>query len=206
VLILAAVLGVLLLPLVGEAQQAEKAPRIGVTLVGSPPSPYAEALRRGLAELGWFDGRNIVIEYRYAEGRRDRYAAFMADLIDLKVHVIVAGGGKVGYYLARSLLEEGHEVLLIERDRRRADSIAEDLGSIVLRGDACEASTLADAGASRADVVVAVTGDDGSFSLKGLPPGEYTIETWHEKLGVKTATVKVGDKESKDAEFTYEGK
>ena len=93
VLILAAVLGVLLLPLVGEAQQAEKAPRIGVTLVGSPPSPYAEALRRGLAELGWFDGRNIVIEYRYAEGRRDRYAAFMADLIDLKVHVIVAGGG-----------------------------------------------------------------------------------------------------------------
>ena len=76
------------------------------------------------------------------------------------MYVLVAGGGKIGYYLARSLLNDGHEVLIIERDRRRADSIAEDLGSVVLRGDACEASTLAEAGASRADVVVAATGDD----------------------------------------------
>jgi trk system potassium uptake protein TrkA len=76
------------------------------------------------------------------------------------VYVIVAGGGKVGYFLARALLNEGHEVLIVERDKRRADSIAEDLGSVVLRGDACEASTQADAGTSRADVVVAVTGDD----------------------------------------------
>lgn len=76
------------------------------------------------------------------------------------MYVIVAGGGKVGYYLARTLLSEDHEVLLVERDRRRADAIAEDLGSVVLRGDACEVSTLAEAGASRADVVCAVTGDD----------------------------------------------
>lgn len=76
------------------------------------------------------------------------------------MYVIVAGGGKVGYYLSRALLNEGHEVLVVERDKRRADAIAEDLGSVVLRGDACEASTLADAGASRADVVVATTGDD----------------------------------------------
>jgi len=76
------------------------------------------------------------------------------------VYVIVAGGGKVGYYLSRALLNEGHEVLVVERDKRRADAIAEDLGSVVLRGDACEASTLADAGTSRADVVVATTGDD----------------------------------------------
>jgi trk system potassium uptake protein TrkA len=76
------------------------------------------------------------------------------------LYVIVAGGGKVGYYLARTLLSEEHEVLIVERERRRADAIAEDLGSVVLRGDACEVSTLAEAGASRADVVVAVTGDD----------------------------------------------
>jgi trk system potassium uptake protein TrkA len=76
------------------------------------------------------------------------------------VYVIVAGGGKVGYSLARTLLSEEHEVLVVERDRRRADAIAEDLGSVVLRGDACEVSTLAEAGATRADVVVAVTGDD----------------------------------------------
>lgn len=76
------------------------------------------------------------------------------------MYVIVGGGGKVGYYLARTLLSEEHEVLIVERDRARADAIAEDLGSVVLRGDACEVSTLAEAGASRADVVVAVTGDD----------------------------------------------
>src|SRR5512143_3625611 len=76
------------------------------------------------------------------------------------MYVIVAGGGKVGYYLAKALINEGHEVLVIERDRRKCEVIAEDLGSVVMRGDAAEASTLTDAGTSRADVVVAVTGDD----------------------------------------------
>lgn len=76
------------------------------------------------------------------------------------MYVVVAGGGKVGYYLARRLVNEGHEVLVIERDRRKCEAIAEDLGSVVIRGDAAEASTLEEAGISRADVVVAVTGDD----------------------------------------------
>jgi trk system potassium uptake protein TrkA len=76
------------------------------------------------------------------------------------VYVVVAGGGKVGFYLAKTLIHEGHEVLVIERDRRKADGISEELGSVVLRGDACEASTLSEAGVNRADVVVAVTGDD----------------------------------------------
>ena len=76
------------------------------------------------------------------------------------MYVIVAGGGKVGFYLAKTLLQEGHEVLLIEKDRRKVERTAEELGSMVLRGDACEASTLAEAGTERADVVVAVTGDD----------------------------------------------
>ncbi len=76
------------------------------------------------------------------------------------MYVVVAGGGKVGFYLAKALLNEGHEVLVIEKDRKKCEVIAEDLGSVVMRGDAAEASTLGDAGASRADVVVAVTGDD----------------------------------------------
>jgi plastocyanin len=49
----------------------------------------------------------------------------------------------------------------------------------------------------------AVTSADGSFSLKGLPPGTYTIEAWHEKLGTQTQTVTVGEKESKDVAFTF---
>lgn len=48
-----------------------------------------------------------------------------------------------------------------------------------------------------------VTGDDGRFTLKGLPPGEYTVEAVHEELGKKTATVKIGDKESKDVGFEF---
>ena len=76
------------------------------------------------------------------------------------MYVVVAGGGKVGFYLARALINEGHEVLVIERERRKCEAIAEELGSVVTRGDAAELATLSEAGVSRADVVVAVTGDD----------------------------------------------
>lgn len=76
------------------------------------------------------------------------------------MYILIVGGGKVGYYLARSLVNEGHEILLIEKDAKKCNRIAEELGSVVMRGDGCEASTLADAGTERADIVVAVTGDD----------------------------------------------
>jgi trk system potassium uptake protein len=76
------------------------------------------------------------------------------------MYMIVAGGGKVGYYLAKELVEQGHEVLVIERDAKQCAVIQEDLGDIVMQGDAAEASVLADAGTARADVIVAVTGDD----------------------------------------------
>jgi hypothetical protein len=51
----------------------------------------------------------------------------------------------------------------------------------------------------------AVTGADGTFSLKGLPPGTYTIEAWHEKLGTQTQMVTVGAAESRDVAFTFKG-
>jgi len=77
------------------------------------------------------------------------------------MYIVVIGGGKVGYYLTKALLAERHEVLLIERDYRRAKLIADDLGQgVVLRGDGAETATLERAGASRADVVCAVTGED----------------------------------------------
>jgi plastocyanin len=49
----------------------------------------------------------------------------------------------------------------------------------------------------------ATTSDDGKFEIKGLPPGTYVIEAWHEKLGPKTTTVTVGDGETKTADFSY---
>ncbi len=76
------------------------------------------------------------------------------------MYAIIAGGGKVGFFLGRELIEQGHEVLIIEQRSDRAEFIANELGNVVLRGNADEASTLAEAGAERADVVIAVTGDD----------------------------------------------
>ena len=76
------------------------------------------------------------------------------------MYMIVVGAGKVGYYLVKTLLAEGHEVLVIERDAKKCERTAEELGSVVMRGDGCEARTLAEAGTERADMLIAVTGDD----------------------------------------------
>src|SRR5215213_1007948 len=73
---------------------------------------------------------------------------------------IVGGGGKVGYYLGKELIEQGHEVLIVEQDGRRADTISNELGNVVMVGDGCEARTLGEAGTERADIMLAMTGDD----------------------------------------------
>jgi len=77
-----------------EAQQAEKVPRIGY-LSGSPPpsiTARTEAFRQGLRDLGYVEGKTIVIEWRSGEGKRDRFPALAADLVRLKVDVIVTAG------------------------------------------------------------------------------------------------------------------
>jgi putative tryptophan/tyrosine transport system substrate-binding protein len=83
----------LALGVTAEAQQS-KVPRIG--FLGAPPasamSDRIEALRQGLRELGYVEGKNIVIEYRYADGKLDRLPALVAELVRLKVEVIVTAG------------------------------------------------------------------------------------------------------------------
>jgi len=76
------------------------------------------------------------------------------------MYIIIGGGGDVGYYLSRNLLKRGHEVLLLEKQDARQKTLADELGPSVTRGDACEARTMEEAGARRADVVIAVTGED----------------------------------------------
>jgi trk system potassium uptake protein TrkA len=76
------------------------------------------------------------------------------------VYLIVIGGGTVGYYLSRDLIERGEEVTLVEKDSARAEWLESQLGSIVMRGDGDELSFLATTGIERADAVLAVTGDD----------------------------------------------
>src|SRR5512141_2473630 len=76
------------------------------------------------------------------------------------MYIVVVGGGKVGYYLAKELLEAGHELVILEKNANRAHQISDELGSIVLNRDGCEGKHLAEAGANRAAIVAAVTGDD----------------------------------------------
>jgi trk system potassium uptake protein len=76
------------------------------------------------------------------------------------MYIIIGGGGDVGYYLTSNLLSHGHEVLLLEKNIARQQVLSEELGQAVMRGDACEARTLDEAGAQRADVIIAVTGED----------------------------------------------
>ena len=76
------------------------------------------------------------------------------------MYIIVAGGGKVGYHLTKALLDQGHEVVLLEMNRQRAQRIADEFGSVVLPQRADEGRWLIEAGVERADVVIAATGDD----------------------------------------------
>ena len=76
------------------------------------------------------------------------------------MYMIVIGGGRVGYYLTRALLDEGHEVLVVEQNATFCGIINDELGSVCLVGDGCEAATLSEAGTDRADMLIAVTGDD----------------------------------------------
>jgi ABC-type uncharacterized transport system substrate-binding protein len=77
-----------------EAQQAAKVPRIGFLGAASLSANSAriEAFRQGMRELGYVEGKNIVVEYRYADGKPDRLSALAAELVGLKVDLILSGG------------------------------------------------------------------------------------------------------------------
>jgi putative ABC transport system substrate-binding protein len=83
-----------------EAQPAGKVPRVGFLSSLSPSSISAriEAFQQGLRELGYVEGKNIIIEWRYAEGKADRLRELAAELVRLKVAVIVTGGPAVNRY------------------------------------------------------------------------------------------------------------
>jgi putative ABC transport system substrate-binding protein len=72
-----------------EAQQPEKIPRIGILFIGSRNQPHLTAFKQGLREHGYTEGKDIVLEYRYAEGRYDRLPELASDLARMKVDVIV---------------------------------------------------------------------------------------------------------------------
>ena len=76
------------------------------------------------------------------------------------MYIIVVGGGKVGYYLTKQLLQAGNEVVVIEKNPRKVEMIINDLGGIAIQGDGSDAGPMLEAGMNRSDIVVAATGDD----------------------------------------------
>jgi len=93
--VVSVLLVLLLVAVIGEAQEPKKVPRIGVILpaFSSVSAPFLAAFREGLHDLGYTEGKNIVIEERYADGKEDRLPALAAELVHLKVDIIMVGGG-----------------------------------------------------------------------------------------------------------------
>jgi putative tryptophan/tyrosine transport system substrate-binding protein len=93
---------------VADAQQAKKVPRIGYIVLGDSDSPSARSktIQRALRELGYIEGQNIVLEYRYAEGKRDRTPEIAAELVRLKVDIIMVAGGITPIRAARMPLRQ----------------------------------------------------------------------------------------------------
>jgi putative tryptophan/tyrosine transport system substrate-binding protein len=90
-LLLTSLAGVLAAPLAVQAQQAGKVPTIGLMGSGTAAAqkPWTTAFVQRLRELGWSEGRTVAIEYRWAEGRSDRFAEIAAEFVRLKVDVIL---------------------------------------------------------------------------------------------------------------------
>ncbi len=76
------------------------------------------------------------------------------------MYIVIVGAGKVGYHLGRLLMKEGQEVMLIEKDRAKVNTLSLEFHDCIMEGDGSTVEVLREAGTNRADVVVAVTGND----------------------------------------------
>ena len=91
------------------------------------------------------------------------------------MYVIVVGCGKIGYHLTRALLSADNEVVVIERDARRAESATEEFGGIVIASDGTEPTVLRQAGAKRCDVLISTTGQDAT-NLVACQVGKWSFD------------------------------
>ncbi len=116
-----------------EAQQpARKVPRIGILFIGDRNQPHLEAFKQGLRERGYTEGKNIAIEYRYAEGKIDRLPLLAAELVKLKVDVIVTTA-EMGARAARQATKTTPIVLTTGADLVKsglAESLAKPGGNV----------------------------------------------------------------------------
>ena len=106
------------------------------------------------------------------------------------MYIVIVGGGKVGFYLAKELVEAGHEVLVIERDPSKAEEIAETLGEIVMHGYGEEAAIQEQAGSGRADLFLAVTGEDEANLV--------ACQVARHRFGVKRIVARINDPKNEE--------
>src|SRR5215510_9419074 len=123
------------------AQQSKKIPRIGILSIGTD-NPSVDAFRKGLHELGWVEGQNIAIEYRWAKGNEDRLPALAAQLVDANVDIIVSTSPRatlaarqltrnipiVETFVGRKRVELAHELAHPGRDVTGVSSMPRELG------------------------------------------------------------------------------
>lgn len=107
------------------------------------------------------------------------------------MYAIIIGGGRIGYFLAKRLLNEKHAVVMVEKDPETADTIARNLNIIVIKGDGCQPAVLEQAGVARANVIAAVTGrDEDNFIM---------CQIAKEKFKVPRTVARVNDPENERA-------
>jgi len=106
------------------------------------------------------------------------------------MYIIIVGGGSVGYHLCKALLKEGHEVLVMDKDAAKCENFEDELGSVCVRGDGCEVATLAEVGASRAEVFIAAT-DGDEDNLVACQIAKY-------KFGVPRTIARVNDPKNEE--------
>ena len=108
------------------AAHAQQVPVIGFLNTQSPESfaPYVEAYRQGLGELGYIEGRNVAIEYRWARGQNDRLAPMAAELVERRVSVLVTTGGDVAALAGKNATSTIPQVFLLGGDPVRLGLVA----------------------------------------------------------------------------------
>ena len=93
------------------------------------------------------------------------------------MNIVIVGGGKVGYFLAKKLYQDKHKVVLIEKDKPTCEEIAKELKVLVINGDGCDPKALEQAGTKRADVLAAVTGEDeDNFIICQLAKEKFNVD------------------------------
>jgi ABC-type uncharacterized transport system substrate-binding protein len=195
-LILSAMLFALSFP--ADAQQPAKVPRIGyVSGTGDPktPGPQVEAFRRGLLDLGYIEGKNIQVEYRYVEGKLDRVPSLVTELVQLQVDVLVTGNSSA-IRAARQATKTIPIVMVVVEDPVAAaiiDSLARPGGNITglttlardLSGKRLELLMEVMPGISRVGVLWAVDNQPAALGFKEYEVAARALKTKLQSLGVK---------------------